>query len=151
MFFSLFFLKIFGLATAVTIPSSSLIDKNENNRHLKSRLAITGYSLPAGNDLVRALSIDTTRAGFTYGTDPAGTDVYYPSGVLGTARTTLDLVKLEVDTTAHLARVEADTLAATAAINAVSSTELNMLVHAPFLHQYECRTKDYDADLRLEG
>ncbi|RDW56625.1 hypothetical protein BP5796_13090 [Coleophoma crateriformis] len=114
----LFFLRAGALVAAIVIPSEPLAGISENSGQLDSQAALTAYSLPVKGDLVRALSISTTRTGFTYGPDPAGTSIYYPSGALGTARTTSDVAQLEVDATAHLARVEADTALATATITA---------------------------------
>lgn len=74
-----------------------------------------GYSLPqhAALPLLRALAIDVTRDGFTYGPSIAG-GPYYPSGLLGLAKDAVDVAAEGLDSAAELALTTEDEVIASA-------------------------------------
>lgn len=108
----------FSVASAAIVSAATLPLGLRDRGVLESRA--NPYSLP-GNDPLRALAISAKRLTFTYGPDPAGTSIYYPSGVLGLARTTADFAGLDLDAVPHLAKVQVDALAAGIAVTAVSN------------------------------
>jgi hypothetical protein len=109
----------FFLVTAAAVIYAAAVPTDLTRRHaLEPRT--NPYTIPSGVDLLRSTGITTKRAAFLYGQDPAGTNISFPSGVLGAARAAADFAGLEVDATLHLVGLEADQLAATAAIALVS-------------------------------
>lgn len=73
------------------------------------------YSIPqkAVLPLARALAIDVTRNGFTYGPSVGG-GPFYPAGLLGLAKNAVDVAAEGIESAAELALTTADQLAAAA-------------------------------------
>ncbi|KAJ4417863.1 hypothetical protein N0V82_005920 [Gnomoniopsis sp. IMI 355080] len=80
---------------------------------------VASYSLPqrAALPLARALAIDVTRNGFTYGPSVGG-GPFYPVGLLGLAKDAVDVAAEGIESAAELALTTADELAAASAGNA---------------------------------
>jgi hypothetical protein len=108
---------LFSVAVGALVCAAAPASNPRRTPFIESR-AIK-YSLPSGNP-IRAAAIATKRLAFTYGLDPAGTSIYYPSGALGIIKTTADFAGLDLDAVPHLALVQADALAASLAVTAVS-------------------------------
>lgn len=84
---------------------------------------VVGYSIPqhAVLPLARALAIDVTRNGFTYGPSVGG-GPFYPAGLLGLAKDAVDVAAEGIESAAELALTTADEVVAAAAGNGKVST-----------------------------
>lgn len=76
---------------------------------------IAAYSIPqkAVFPLARALAIDVTRDGFTYGPSVGG-GPFYPAGLLGLAKNAVDVAAEGIESAAELVLTTADQVAAAA-------------------------------------
>lgn len=76
---------------------------------------IASYTLPqhASDPLVRALAIDATRAGFSYGAAVAG-GPYYPTGLLGDAKVAEDVAAEQTEGLPEMTLITEDGVVATA-------------------------------------
>jgi hypothetical protein len=108
---------IFSLAIGAVVCAATPSSNLRKESIIETRA--NQYSLPNGG-FVRAAAVSAKRLGFTYGPDPAGTAIYYPSGVLGLVRSTADFVALDLDAVPHIAKVEVDGVAAGLAVTLVS-------------------------------
>lgn len=85
---------------------------------------VASYSLPqhAAFPLARALAIDVTRNGFTYGPSVGG-GPFYPAGLLGLAKDAVDVAAEGIESAAELALTTADEVAAATAGNGKVRTD----------------------------